>query len=178
MARLFRALALTLCLAVVPGDAGAQTPQIREGFWFNIGLGAGSLGCSECDERVMGLSGGLALGGAANEQWLVGVFSNGWAKAEDGVTVTAGSLVFGARFYPSLEVGFFLVGGLGVGIVSAQVPEFGSISETGSGVLLGLGWDIGIASDVSLTPFWNGVVVAIDGGNVNFGQLGLGLTIH
>lgn len=179
MVRLLRALALSLALAAIPHRADAQAPQTREGFWFNIGLGAGSLGCSECDdERVNGLSGGIALGGTINQNWILGAFSNGWTKSEDGVSLTAGTLVFGARFYPSVESGFFLLGGIGVGSVDLQAPGIGSLSETGSGVLLGLGWDIRIAPGTSLTPFWNGVAVGSDGGNVNFGQLGLGLTIH
>jgi hypothetical protein len=32
---------------------------------------------------------------------------------------------------------------------------------------------------VSITPFWNGVGMTFSGGgDANFGQLGLGLTIH
>ena len=36
------------------------------------------------------------------------------------------------------------------------VSDFGSETETGFGALLGLGWDIRVGKNVSLTPFWNG----------------------
>jgi hypothetical protein len=123
-----------------PPTHAPRTPHTREGFWFNIGLGAGSLGCSDCDERTSGLSGGLALGGTINQNWLLGAFSNGWTKSEDGVTLTA---------------------------------------DNGSGTLLGVGWDLRVGKTVSLTPFWNGIGMSFsDGGDANFGQIGIGLTIH
>lgn len=40
----------------------AQTKHARNGFWFNGGLGFGSLGCEDCDARETGPSGGLSLG--------------------------------------------------------------------------------------------------------------------
>ena len=180
MPRLLRiSLLTTLLLAITsPSIASAQSTHTREGFWFNIGLGAGSLGCSDCDERVAGLSGGLALGGTINKHWLLGAFSNGWTKSEDGVTVTAGTLVVGARFYPSETGGFFLTGGLGIGTVDLAIDGFGSASELGTGALLGLGFDIRVASSVSFTPFWNGVGISFSGGDANIGQIGLGITIH
>jgi hypothetical protein len=179
MTRIPAALFTVLLLTATATDvAGAQQPPKREGFFFNIGLGAGSLGCSDCDERVTGPSGGIAIGGALNPQWTLGAFSNGWTKSEDGATLTAGTLVFGARFYPAVESGFFLLFGLGLGAVELAAPGFGSASEMGTGALLGLGWDVPIAPGVSLTPFWNGAGIAFSDGDANFGQLGVGLTIH
>lgn len=160
----------------------AQNPQIRDGLWFNVGFGVGSLGCSDCDGRESGLGGGLALGGTLSDKVQLGVFSNWWTKSEDGVTLSAGSLTGAIRFYPSATGGFFLVGGLGLGILRASLfdPGFdpGSFSETGFAAILGLGYDIRVGRMLSLTPFWNGIGMSFDGGDVNFGQLGLGLTIH
>ena len=175
-----RFLSIAACLLALTATnvASAQNPQTREGFWFNIGIGAGSLGCSDCDGRETGVTGGLALGGTLGKRWLLGGFSNGWTKTVDDVTLTAGTLVFGARFYPSVTSGFFLLGGIGVGTLSIDAGDFGSASETGSGALLGLGWDIRVGSNVSLTPFWNGAAVSMSGGDANFGQLGIGITIH
>lgn len=179
MSHLARFATLVLVLAALtPATSSAQYAHTREGFWFNLGLGAGSLGCSDCDTREMGPSGGLALGGTLNQQWLLGVFSNAWTKSEDGVTLTASTLVAGVRFYPSAEGGFFLVGGLGVGTVDLTVSGIGSISDSGSGALFGLGWDIRVGRTVSITPFWNGSGIAFDGGDANFGQIGVGFTIH
>ena len=174
-----KVLILTALLAgAINSSAGAQTTSNREGLWFNIGMGAGSLGCNDCGERVTGPSGGLAIGGTISRGVLLGVFSNGWVKSEDGVTVTAGTLVFGARFYPSNDAGFFLLAGLGLGRIDLAVTGFGSVAENGSGALLGLGWDIPISTGVSLTPFWNGIGIATSTSDANFGQLGVGLTIH
>jgi hypothetical protein len=58
------------------------------------------------------------------------------------------------------------------------VDGFGSASETGAGVMLGLGYDIRIGSSLSLTPFWNGFAVRTSNTDANVGQLGLSLTVH
>jgi hypothetical protein len=156
----------------------AQRPQTRQGFWFNGGLGYGSLGCEDCSGRTGGLSGGLSLGGTISPKFLLGVGTTGWYKSEDGVTLTVGTLDARMRFYPSTKGGFFLTGGLGIGSISADVAGFGSGSETGVGVVLGLGFDIRVGTNVSLTPFWNGYAVRSSDSNANVGQLGLGITVH
>ena len=171
----FVAIAL-LTLAASTGSA--QATSNREGFWFNIGIGAGSLGCNDCEDRVTGPSGGLALGGTISRQFLLGAFSNGWAKEEDGVTITAGTLVVGARFYPSESSGFFLLGGIGIGRIDLAISGFGSAGETGAGALFGLGWDIPLSRSTSLTPFWNGIGIATANSDANFGQIVIGITIH
>jgi hypothetical protein len=166
-------------LTLLATEARAQNQHPRDGFWFNIGFGVGSLGCSDCGgERETGATGGIALGGTLSRHWYLGAFSNGWTKSEDGVTLTAGTLVLGARFYPAIDGGFFILGGIGIGRLDVAVDGFGSAGENGSGALLGLGWDLRIASNVSLTPFWNGAGIKISNGDANFGQLGIGLTIH
>lgn len=159
----------TVCAA----PASAQQAQIRQGFWFNLGLGYGSLGCEGCDGRLGGISGGLALGGTLSPKLLLGVGTTGFTKSEFGTTTTVGTLDARIRFYPSAPGGFFLTGGLGVGTISE-----GSFSETGLGLVLGLGFDIRIGTNISLTPFWNGFAVRTSTGDANVGQLGLGITVH
>jgi len=124
------------------------------------------------------LSGGLALGGTLGQKVVLGIGSNGWSKSEAGTTLTAGTLTALIRFYPSATGGFFLLGGLGVGSVRLEVANLGSLTETGFGALLGLGYDIRIGRTVSLTPFWNGFGVEASDLDANVGQLGLGLTVH
>jgi hypothetical protein len=109
---------------------------------------------------------------------LLGGGTTGWTKSEGGVTLTVGTLVALIRFYPSSTGGFFLLGGLGLGTIHAQVDGFGSESETGAGALLGLGYDIRVGRNVSLTPFWNGFAVRSSNADANVGQLGLGVTLH
>jgi hypothetical protein len=156
----------------------AAVAQERHGFWFNGGLGYGSLGCDNCGSREEGLSGGLSLGGTLSPKFLLGVGTTGWYKDEGGASLTAGTVDARIRFYPSTTGGFFLTGGLGVGSVRVAVDGFGSASETGAGAMLGVGYDIRIGSSLSLTPFWNGFAVRTSNTDANVGQLGLSLTVH
>jgi hypothetical protein len=55
---------------------------------------------------------------------------------------------------------------------------FGNGSEMGWGVVLGLGYDIRISNNISLTPFWNGFAVKSSNLDANVGQLGLSITTH
>jgi len=160
-------------------SASKPTRHARRGFWFNGGLGYGSLGCQDCDGREGGLSGGLALGGTVSPKVLLGVGSNGWSKSEGDVRLTAGTLTALIRLYPSSTGGFFLLGGLGAGSVRLDVSGFGHETETGWGALAGLGIDIRIGNNVSLTPFWNGFAIQTsDDTDANIGQIGLSLTVH
>ncbi|HEX7122116.1 MAG TPA: outer membrane beta-barrel protein [Gemmatimonadaceae bacterium] len=168
------ALMLTVAAAM---PLAAQQSSERQGFWFNLGLGTGSFGCSDCGDRVNGFSGGLAIGGTINEHVLLGAFTNGWTKSEDGATLSAGTLVAGVRVYPSKTNGFFLLGGLGIATIDVDLGPF-SGSEQGTGGVLGLGWDIRVAPGFSLTPYWNGIGMKLEGETFNVAQFGLGLTIH
>jgi hypothetical protein len=150
----------------------------RRGFWFSGGLGYGSLGCEDCGGRESGLSGGIQLGGSVSQKLLLGGGTTGWTKSDGGVTLTVATVVALARFYPSASSGFFLLGGLGLGSIRLEVDGFGSDTETGGGALLGLGWDIRVGDNVSLTPFWNGFATKTTNSDANVGQLGLSVTLH
>ncbi|HEX6614706.1 MAG TPA: outer membrane beta-barrel protein [Gemmatimonadales bacterium] len=171
------AAVLTL-LALEAAPAQAQHPQTRQGFWFTGGLGYGSLGCENCDGREGSISGGLAIGGTLNQKWLLGVGTNGWTKSENGATLTVGTLAALVRFYPSATGGFFITGGLGIGSIHAELSGLGGDTETGAGALLGVGYDIRVSQNVSLTPFWNGFATSTSNADANVGQLGLGVTVH
>src|SRR5690349_23877711 len=121
---------LLIALLLVPASAHAQE---RHGFWFNGGLGWGSLGCDNCDGREGGSSGGLSLGGTLSPKFLLGVGTTGWTKDEGGARLTTGTLDARMRFYPSVTGGFFLTAGLGVGTIHASIDGFGSDTETGFG---------------------------------------------
>ena len=161
--------------AQVPAsNAGsALKPQVREGFWFSAGLGFGTLGCENCLGREDGLSGGLSLGTVVGDRVLLGVGTTGFAKSIAGETLSVGTLDARVRFYPVRTSGFFLNGGVGLGTLS-----FAGESEYGVGVMLGLGWDIRLGKNVSLTPFWNGFAMSNANVDANVGQLGIGFTIH
>ena len=172
-----RVLVCLTVVSVLPTLLSAQTRYQRKGFWFNVGLGYGSLGCKDCGYREGALSGALALGGALSQKVSLGVGTNGWSKKDEGVTETVGTLTAVIRFYPSRTGGFFLLGGLGLGSVHASSGP-GSGTETCGAALLGLGYDFRIGTNVSLTPFVNGYAMKNDNTDANVGQIGLGLTVH
>ena len=178
MAPFIRRALPAVAAVMLASSAQAQNTHAREGFWFNVGLGVGSLGCDDCSERTNGLSGGLALGGAINQHVSLGVFANGWSKSENGATLSAAALTAGLRWYPSATGGFHVLGGLGMSQAELSISGVGSASESGTGAVLGLGWDMRVAKNVSMTPFWNAFMASFDGGSANVGQIGVGLTIH
>jgi hypothetical protein len=144
--------------------------QARQGFWFNAGLGLGSMGCGHCVGRWSGGTGGLSLGGTINDRLLLGVGTTGWV---DNSTHSAGTLDARVHFYPVRTSGLFITGGIGLG----QISEVGD-TESGVGTVVGVGWDIRVRSNLSLTPFWNGFAVRTSNNSVNVGQLGLSITVH
>jgi hypothetical protein len=157
-----------------PPDAGsALKPQVRQGFWFNVGMGYGTLGCEDCITRDHGLSGGLSLGAALGDHVLLGVGTTGFAREFEGELFSVGTLDARVRVYPAKRSGFFINAGLGLGSV-AYAGEY----EFGLGAMLGVGWDIRVGRNVSLTPFWNGFAMANSNIDANVGQIGLGITIH
>jgi hypothetical protein len=160
-------------------DSGSGKPQTREGFWIGFGLGAGSLGCDECSgERETAFSGNFKLGGTINPHFLLGAETNGWYKSENGVTIQYGNLSAVAYYYPSVTSGFYLKGGLGLASLSLDIDEFGSDSETGTGAVLGLGYDARVGRNFSLTPYVKFMGGSFDGGSANVVQYGLGFTWH
>lgn len=160
-------------------QGGSSAPvHVREGLWFSGGLGAGSLGCENCDERQTSLGLDLAVGTTVSPRFLVGAGISGWSKEEDGLRLTVATLEARMRFYPKAVSGFFLTAGLGLGSIRAELARFGDETESGAGLTLGAGWDIRVGSNVSVTPYWTGTAVSAGDSDANFGQLGIAITIH
>lgn len=155
-----------------------KNAQTRKGFWFNGGLGYGSLGCDGCNSRTSAVSWDVSLGGTIGPKAIVGVGTAGWTKSQLGATLTVATVDLRARFYPATKSGFFLTGGVGVGSVSTALSGVAAGSETGLAILIGLGYDIRVASNVSVTPFWNGFAARTSNTTPNVGQLGIGVTFH
>ena len=176
--KLVQCFAVVVSLAVSAASAYAQNAQVRQGFWFSGGLGYGSMGCQDCGSRLNGLSGGLSLGGTISPRFLLGVGTTGWVKQDQGATLSVGTVDARMRFYPSTTGGFFLTGGLGVGSISGTLAGAGTQTETGFGAVLGLGYDIRIAKNASITPYWNSFAMSNDYIDANVGQIGLAITLH
>lgn len=152
--------------------------QTRDGLWFSGGLGWGSAVCQYCLGRQSGFASGVSAGIAVSPRVLLGVGTSGWYKTVDGVALNGGTLDGRVRFYPSAGSGLFLTGGLGLGHVSARFHGSAAETQYGIGALFGLGWDIRVTRQVSLTPFYNGFAVRTPHVDGNVGQFGLGVTFH
>lgn len=168
---------LGMTVAALP-LAAQERPNTRSGFWFNLGVAGGTLGCDDCDGRESGGSAQIALGGTINSRVLLGASSNAWVKEVEGTTLSMSSLTAVVHFYPSATGAFFLTGGLGVGTLKVEDDFFGSASSSGTSAIVGVGYDWRVGKNFSITPFLNGIGGSFDGGKVNFGQLGVGVTWH
>jgi hypothetical protein len=171
--------AVVAAIAIAAQDSHAQmNAPVRDGFFIGLGLGGGSFGCSGCVDRQSGMSGHLKLGTALNSQWLAGVESSAWTKEEGGARLTHANLSAMAQFYPVATNGFFLRAGVGVSSLEASVPGFGSGRETGLGLTAGLGYDVRVGSNFSVSPYGTFGGGDHEGGSANTFQLGLGVTWH
>lgn len=149
-------------LLIAP-SAWAQHPQERKGFWigFGFGYGSASASCDDCEggEREGSLASSLRLGGTLNDRVLLGTEMNLWMKEDDieDVTLWLGSITGTVTFYPKAG-GFFLKGGAGWAFVD-QDFRVGTLavtaSKSGWGVLAGIGYDIRVGSNTSLSPCVN-----------------------
>jgi hypothetical protein len=169
---------LTMALAT---SAFGQHAQGRDGFWIGGGMGYGSLGLS-CDgcgdvDRTGGLSGFAKLGGTLRQNILLGVEMNGWTKTEGGATVTMGNMSGAAYWYPMPTQGLFLKAGAGYSILTVE-DDVVSDNDTGFGFLGGVGYDIRVGRNLSITPVANWFRGGFDGGSANVLQFGVGVTSH
>jgi hypothetical protein len=183
-----RFLAATAAFILIGSSgASAQHPQARDGFWIGFGFGWGSLGLS-CDgcrtDRVGAASGYLKLGGTLGPHLLLGGETNGWTKDEAGATLTAANASFAAYYYPQAAGGLFLKGGVG----AAVFQEEGQDAARGFGLVLGVGYDVRVGRNVSITPVanfnWGSVGDVVSPPDVipdvkqNVFQLAVGVTFH
>ena len=164
-----------ICALIALGlvsTAGGQQAQTRQGFWIGGGLGYGSLGCYGCD-RLQGPSGYLKLGGTLRQNLLLGVEMNGWTKSEFGQRMTMGNMSGAAYWYPRTTDGLFFKAGLGYSVL-----DDGFSRETAFGLLGGLGYDIRIGQNVSITPIANWYRGSFNLGALNVLEIGVGVTSH
>lgn len=192
-----RLLGCLVCGVVLlaASSASAGHPQERQGFWIGFGLGYGSasVSCDDCESggREGSFTGFLKLGGTLNERVLLGVEFNGWIKEEDGATVTLGSFTGTVTFYPRASSGFFLKGGVGASQVDTEFRDgslSATVSKSGWGVLAGMGYDLRVGRNVSITPsvnYWYGRPGDISfegetlgGWKQNVIDFGIGITFH
>ncbi|MFL5512880.1 MAG: outer membrane beta-barrel protein [Gemmatimonadales bacterium] len=170
-----------LLTAVLATSAFAQQAQKRQGLWVGGGMGYGSLGltcdgCSDVD-REGGISGYAKVGGTLRQNILLGVEMNGWTKSEFGGRVTMGNMSGAAYWYPMPTQGLFIKAGAGYSVLSVD-DGISTADDSGFGLLGGLGYDVRVGKNLSITPVANYFRGAFEGGSANVLQLGVGVTSH
>jgi hypothetical protein len=177
--------------------AWAGHPQDRQGFWIGAGFGYGSAhgeaSCEDCQggDREGSFTAFVKLGGTLNKHVLLGMETNAWIKEEGDVTLTLGSVTGTVTFYPQPSAGFFLKAGAGFSYVSTDLQDETftvSASKTGWGILTGIGYDVRVGRNISLTPCVNyyfgkpgdlsGDGETIGGWKQNVVSVELGITFH
>jgi hypothetical protein len=164
--------AIVILLTVVLLAPDVAEAQDREGFWGGLGggYGAARISSDETGDGDTESSGVMyvRLGGTLNEHLLLGGEFNMWRKtAPLGINVQGALKMYGLNailmYYPSARAGFFLKGGGGVSLLSAEVIAPAATLKldmgTGPGFIVGLGYDIHLGGNVSLTPalnLWHG----------------------
>ena len=193
MQTLFRVITLATTLALCAANVGtAQRPQTRQGFWIAFGPGYGSADLS-CDTFCTGSREGggafhIRLGGTLNQKLLLGGDMTGWAKEESGLTEALGNVSFIAQYYPMEQGGLFLKGGAGFSTILFS-GNGGEASGESFGLSAGVGYDIRVGRNVSITPIADFLfggsrdiqesgTTVIPGMSMNVLNVGLGVTFH
>ena len=176
-----------LALALIPSLALAQHPQTRSGFGISFGFGAGSASfCEDCSD-LSGTkpSGYLRLGGYLSPSTFLAVESNGWVgSSTDYDAPTLGAVMGIVQWYPMVDQGLYLKGGVGYSYATVY-SDFQTSGFAGS---IGVGYDWRLARNFALTPYVNylnqfgGTYTYTGGGDsvadakVHLFQFGLGFT--
>ena len=174
------AVLAVLGVSIAPLASAQGHPQTRDGFWIGFGFGWASLSfsCSGCSGSDGAFSGYLKMGGTLSPKLLIGGETNAWVKSQSGSTLTASNASAAVYFYPSPASGLFLRGGLGYASLSASSGG-SSASQSGFGAVFGLGYDIRVGTNTSITPVANFNWGSIGSGvKQNVFQLAVGVTFH
>lgn len=159
----------------------------RQGFWLTAGLGAGSEsfdaddGLGWSDDKGGGLA-YLKLGGTVSQSLLLGAEFNAWGTRYryEGYDRGLTSAMFIAQLYPAPRSDFWLRGGLGFARDYLNIDGDGQSQthENGTALAIGLGYDIRIGRNVSLTPMLDLQGMHFDSHDERLVNIGLGITFH
>lgn len=158
----------------------------RQGFWLTAGLGAGSEsfdandGLGWSDDKGGGLA-YLKLGGTVSPSLLIGAEFNAWGRRyryeeyDRGLTT---AMVI-AQWYPGgRRSDFWLRGGLGFARDFLDIDGGQRTRENGTAVAVGLGYDIRVARNISITPMLDLQGQRYDSHDERLVNIGLGISFH
>jgi hypothetical protein len=184
---------LATAIGLSAGELLAQRPHARDGVNVSFGFGGGSahLGCSLCGRsRQGGTAYYLNVGGTISPRFTLGGELNGFGYATNDEYITIGSVLAVAHLYPEPASGFFFT--VGAGVAGASVEDrlqSVEVYSSGFGIEGGLGYDVRLGRNFSLTPYAQFVKgfsgqVSYSGTsrpdqlNPDYYQIGLGFTWH
>ena len=87
---------------------------------------------------------------------------NGWTKSEFGGRVTMGNMSGAAYWYPMPTQGLFIKAGAGYSVLSVD-DGISTADDNGFGLVGGLGYDLRVGKNLSITPVANYFRGAFDG---------------
>lgn len=152
-----RLLLVATAVALFVTPVTAQQPNVRQGFWYGFGFGAGTsqLHCDICqDQSGTDLTASIRAGGVLSKSWLLGVELDGWTNSQDIATRRSWSASAVALWYPWPTRGAYAKGGLGFTGYSAS-DSTDAYSTTRPGILLGVGYEWRVGKKASINPYIN-----------------------
>ena len=155
-------LGITASVAAPGQSAG---PDKRVWTAFSIGYGGASMGCDSCSGvgHIAGTTASVQVGRYLSNFFRVNATINGWVHSNGNATEGMGSATinFGIVTHGTTEFsipnGIFLDVGIGLsayrsGIVRGLLDTIPSLSGTGWGVSVGVGYDIPLSRRLTLSP--------------------------
>lgn len=178
--RLFIGAVMTAAVALtglLPGTAAAEHPHERDGWTFGFNLGGGSAAIEfdgEASDREPGGGGNVRVGYCPGPNAAILLENSSWSEKVDDATWVLNLTSFAATYFPGGQ-GFYVRGGLGLGVISVE-QDLGSgltleSRDTGFGLLAAGGYEFRLLRTFSLGPqveyVWMDVGDGITGNFVN-----------
>lgn len=180
-----RTIRIALVMAFAAAAPLAAQSQQPHGFDISFGMGGGSAGVTGGTNRETSPAGYLRMGASVRPNLVIAGELNGWSKSQSGTTFTIGTVNAIAQYYPVMNNGLYVLGGMGYGTMQAKADVAGTTTTdnaNGFGYQVGAGYDWRLTPSFSLTPYAG--YFATSGGkfsdgtkmNGNVFQFGLGFT--
>lgn len=150
--------AIALQFALAPALRAETHPHARNGFMIGFGIGGGSVGVEDGDDREASFTGNFRVGGALRQDLALHLEAGGWTKEFDGdlgdVTWTFSSANAAMSWFPG-GGGTFLRPGVGLATVRAEI-DAGNVTisedETGLALLFAVGHEWRLTQKFALGP--------------------------
>lgn len=157
----------------------------RKGFWASFGIGGGAEsfdandGLGWSDDKGGGIA-YLKLGGTVSQSLLLGAEFNAWGSRYrfDGYDRSLSSAMFIAQWYPAPRGDFWLRGGVGFARDQLDVDGEPETHENGAVLAVGLGYDIRVSRNVSISPILDLQGHRYDTHDERLVNIGVGITFH